>query len=453
MKIAPGSYQMRLNKSHLITAGDFPQEFVLMQAQQAILTFNEADRSLGSRLLKIAIEIDRVEGYSEPHAIAIAWTAEKIGARMGLHGIDLTALKFAALAHDLGERAMKRNYLLRPSELTWEETLDLWRHPILGEQAAGELKLPRQTQLLIRWHHEWWNGGGYPDGLAGEAIPLGARILRAVDTYFALISDRPHRRGFDSSDAEQTIADLAGIEFDPQVAKLLLQVLAEEAAGEGVFPYPYSDSASGGEEPAPRVIENQHQPLDEVVYASTYSTPQVEIPAEPSGGGHNAVPGSASSIGPPKVPNKVEVMDDAVVEKRLEIAGAGLASSETPLEIQDGVVGETRMETPAAESASADTIEEFVIETWTEAPTAELVLPGATEEIMARGQIEMVREDLTSLNAPDILDEVEVESYTEAPAAEFTSSGAPGETGDRVQTETAAVEVQIIQEKKEETEI
>ena len=199
-----------------------------MQAQQAILTFSEAEKPLGDRLLKIAVETDRVEGYSEPHAIAIARMAEKIGALMGLHGIDLTALKFAALAHDLGERAMKRNYLLRPSQLRWEETLDLWRHPILGEQAAGELKLSRQAQLLIRWHHEWWNGQGYPDGLAGEAIPAGARILRAVDSYFALASDRPYRSRFDRLEAEQVIADLAGIEFDPWIAKLLLAILAEE---------------------------------------------------------------------------------------------------------------------------------------------------------------------------------------------------------------------------------
>jgi hypothetical protein len=199
-----------------------------MQAQQAILAFSEGERSLGDRLLKIAIETDRVEGYTEPHAIAIARMAEKIGARMGLHGVDLTALKFAALAHDLGERAMKRNYLLRPSVLSWEETLDLWRHPILGEQAAGELKLSRQTQLLIRWHHEWWDGGGYPDGLAGDAIPLAARILRAVDSYFALISDRPHRQKYDLIEAEQIIADLAGIEFDPLVIRHLLQILAEE---------------------------------------------------------------------------------------------------------------------------------------------------------------------------------------------------------------------------------
>src|SRR5215475_992308 len=247
-----------------------------MQAQQAILTFDDAEKSLGGRLLKIAIEIDRVEGYSEPHAIAIAWTAEKIGARMGLHGVDLTALKFAALAHDLGERAMKRDYLLRPSALNWDETLDLWRHPILGEQAAGELKLPRQAQLLIRWHHEWWNGGGYPDGLAGEAIPPGARILRAVDSYFALISERPHRRRFERAEAEQIIADLAGIEFDPQVAKLLLQVLAEEEAGESAFAYP----APGGDEAVTRTSEDQPQPLDSVVYTSTYAGQQEDIPVE-----------------------------------------------------------------------------------------------------------------------------------------------------------------------------
>jgi hypothetical protein len=435
-----------------------------MQAQQAILTFNEADRSLGSRLLKIAIEIDRVEGYSEPHAIAIAWTAEKIGARMGLHGIDLTALKFAALAHDLGERAMKRNYILRPGELTWEETLDLWRHPILGEQAASELKLPRQTQLLIRWHHEWWNGGGYPDGLAGEAIPPGARILRAVDSYFALISDRPHRRRFDRSDAEQAIADLAGIEFDPQVAKLLLQVLAEESAGEGAIAYSYPDSVTAAGEPAPRVIENQHQPLDEVIYASPYANPQAPMPSEPSSGVHNPAPGLASSIALPEIPNELmdvakdevpvvtEAMDVVVTERRLETAGDGLVAPETPLGPSDEVAGETPVEEPAADFSSVDTIKEFVIESWNDAPTAELVLPESTEEVIVLGQTEIVSDNLTPPIALVIPYEPEVESYMKTPAADFSSSEAGGETGDQAQPETAGVETQITREKKEETE-
>jgi len=259
-----------------------------MQAQQAILTFSEAERALGDRLLKIAIEIDRVEGYSEPHAIAIARMVEKIGARMGLHGVDLTALKFAALAHDLGERAMKRNYLLRPSALSWEETLDLWRHPILGEQAAGELKLSRQTQLLIRWHHEWWNGGGYPDGIAGEAIPVGARILRAVDSYFSFISNRPHRQRFDRIEAEQIVADLAGIEFDPQVVKLLLQVLAEERAREATFAYP--ETTTAGDEAATRSIEDQPQSLDETASPPVYVEQQSEIAAESLNGNQSPAP-------------------------------------------------------------------------------------------------------------------------------------------------------------------
>ncbi|MBL8190612.1 MAG: HD domain-containing protein [Acidobacteria bacterium] len=199
-----------------------------MQAQQAPLIFAEAERQAGDRLLKLALETDRVEGYTEPHAVMIARLAETIGREMGLHGADLSALKFAALAHDIGERGMKRNYLLSPNVLTWEERLDLWRHPILGEQAAAELKLSRQAQLLVRWHHEWWNGQGYPDGLSGTAIPLGARILRAVDSYCALISQRPYRDSFELVEAEQFIADLAGIEFDPRVAQVLLAVVGEE---------------------------------------------------------------------------------------------------------------------------------------------------------------------------------------------------------------------------------
>ena len=199
-----------------------------MQAQQAPMIFTEAERQAGDRLLKLALETDRVEGYTEPHAVMIARLAETIGKEMGLHGVDLSALKFAALAHDIGERGMKRNYLFSPNALSWEERLDLWRHPILGEQATAELKLSRQTQLLVRWHHEWWNGQGYPDGLNGESIPLGARILRAVDTYCALISERPFRPAYELIEAEQAIADLAGIEFDPQVARVSLLVVAEE---------------------------------------------------------------------------------------------------------------------------------------------------------------------------------------------------------------------------------
>lgn len=235
-----------------------------MLATQTLLNFNDVERPLGERLLKLAAETDRVEGYQEPHATEIARLAEKLGQRLGLHGHDLSALKFAALAHDLGERSMKRDYLLRPGSLTWEEQLDLWRHPIIGEQAAAELKLPRLTQLLIRWHHEWWNGQGYPDGLAGTAIPLGARILRIVDTYCALLANRPYRGKLELPTVEQFIADQAGIEADPQVVKEFLALLEEErpasapieatadfaSAEEAALPDYYTTAPPAAEEPS-----------------------------------------------------------------------------------------------------------------------------------------------------------------------------------------------------------
>lgn len=189
------------------------------------LKFPPAEQAIADRLMKIAPEIDRIEGYSQPHAMAVARLAAILAAPLELRGHDLTALLLAALGHDLGERALKRNYLLRADALTWEETLDLWRHPILGEQQAAELRLPREAQLLIRWHHEWWNGEGYPDALAGEAIPLGARILRVADTWCALTADRPYRAALDPLEAEEVMTDQAGIEFDPLVVQTLLDHL------------------------------------------------------------------------------------------------------------------------------------------------------------------------------------------------------------------------------------
>lgn len=202
-----------------------------MQSQRIITAEVSAEQIarqvVEAQLTELAAEIDQVECYTTPHGTFIARMAEAMGSHFGIRDGDLQALKQAALAHDLGERVMKREYFSRRGELTWDERFDLWRHPILGEQAAAQRELSRQSQLLIRWHHEWWNGRGYPDNLAGEAIPLGARILRVVDTYSALISDRPYREHFDESVAQQIIADHAGIEFDPRVVKAFLELAAK----------------------------------------------------------------------------------------------------------------------------------------------------------------------------------------------------------------------------------
>jgi hypothetical protein len=142
----------------------------------------------------------------------------------GLGHADRASLRLAALAHDLGELAMKRDYIRRAAPLTFEERLDLARHPVIGEQEAARAGADRGAQLLVRWHQEWWNGAGYPDALSREQIPLAARILRVADAYAALTDARPFRPALTEIDARRHLTEWAGLEFDPRVVSAFLSL-------------------------------------------------------------------------------------------------------------------------------------------------------------------------------------------------------------------------------------
>jgi len=152
----------------------------------------------------------------------IAAIADVLATTFNLASRDRFFLQQAALVHDIGEMSMNREYIRAPRELTTSERFDLERHPVIGEQEAAKLGLPRGVQLIVRWHHEWWNGAGYPDGLESEQIPLAARILRVSDTYAALTAARPHRASRSAEDAKKYLVEWAGIEFDPTVVKAFL---------------------------------------------------------------------------------------------------------------------------------------------------------------------------------------------------------------------------------------
>ncbi len=171
---------------------------------------------------RLAAAADEFEGYAHPHAERIAALSNELAKQFGLGRADRASLRLAALAHDLGEMAMKRDYIRRAAPLTFEERLDLMRHPVIGEQEAARAGADRGAQLLVRWHQEWWNGGGYPDALAREQIPLAARILRVADAYAALTDARPYRPALAEADARRHLAEWAGLEFDPQVVRAFL---------------------------------------------------------------------------------------------------------------------------------------------------------------------------------------------------------------------------------------
>ena len=182
------------------------------------------EENLEGRLLKMAKLTDDFEGYRHPHAQRIAVLAEALALKFNLASHDRYALRQASLIHDIGEVIMNRDYIKSNRILTAEEHVDLERHPVIGEQEAAKRGLNRAVQLLVRWHHEWWNGAGYPDGLEGEQIPLAARILRLADTYTALTDTRPFNTPLTEKEVKQYIKEWAGIEFDPKVAKAFLEL-------------------------------------------------------------------------------------------------------------------------------------------------------------------------------------------------------------------------------------
>ena len=176
---------------------------------------------------RLADRIDSFEKYNQPHSRLVAELATQLARRFGLPQPDVDAIAEAAMLHDIGLYAMSPTYLSLPRALTFEARLDLWRHPVIGEQQMAKRDAMRHAQLLVRWHHEWWNGAGYPDMLSFEDIPIGARILRAVELYAALLSDRPYRAALDPPHAVEALASSAGIECDPYVVKALLTLVDE----------------------------------------------------------------------------------------------------------------------------------------------------------------------------------------------------------------------------------
>jgi HD-GYP domain-containing protein (c-di-GMP phosphodiesterase class II) len=206
---------------------------------------SEKDRGAREAYLQLAAAADRFEQYANPHAVRIAAIADALAEAFHIAAQDRKSLRTAAYMHDLGEVAMERDYIQRAGSLTDEERVDLARHPVIGEQEAARASADRAVQLLVRWHHEWWNGSGYPDALRQNEIPLAARILRVADSYAALTDARPFRPAMSETEAREQIVERAAIEFDPAVVSVLLSLQdLEELKSFAKTPDPFSTPTS-----------------------------------------------------------------------------------------------------------------------------------------------------------------------------------------------------------------
>src|ERR1700722_6001415 len=169
----------------------------------------------------LALAIEAKDTTTHDHLQRVRVYATEIGREIGLNQKELDALQAAALLHDIGKLAVPEHIISKPGRLTPEEFEKMKIHPLVGAEILEEVKFPYPVVPIVRAHHEKWNGSGYPFGLAGEEIPIGARILSVVDCLDALASDRQYRRALDLHSAMNEVAVQSGKSFDPKIVNIL----------------------------------------------------------------------------------------------------------------------------------------------------------------------------------------------------------------------------------------
>ena len=178
----------------------------------------------------LALAIDAKDQYTHQHILRVQHYAMATARQMGLTGNELQGLETGALLHDIGKLGIPEHILLKPGRLTDEEFDKIKEHPQRGADILDPVDFPWPVLPVVKYHHEKWNGTGYPSGLAGEEIPLTARILAVADVYDALTSARPYRKAWSHEKAISVITKDAGTHFDPDIVAAFLEVIEDVVA-------------------------------------------------------------------------------------------------------------------------------------------------------------------------------------------------------------------------------
>ncbi|HXC49095.1 MAG TPA: HD domain-containing phosphohydrolase, partial [Candidatus Sulfotelmatobacter sp.] len=169
----------------------------------------------------LSLAIEAKDHTTHDHLRRVQLYAVEIAKELGLDEAQMNAIRAASMLHDIGKLAVPENILSKPGRLTPEEFEKMKIHPLVGAEILDRVQFPYPVVPIVRSHHEKWDGTGYPEGLKGETIPVGARILAAVDCFDALASERPYRRAMSPEEAMANLSADKGRSFDPRVVDVM----------------------------------------------------------------------------------------------------------------------------------------------------------------------------------------------------------------------------------------
>jgi putative nucleotidyltransferase with HDIG domain len=194
--------------------------------------------------------VEADDGYTGEHCRGVVRLAAALGKELGLEAERMRNLEFGALLHDVGKISIPKEIINKPGKLEAHEWDLMTTHTIEGQRMLDRIGgFMRSVGLIVRSHHERWDGAGYPDGLAGEEIPLEARIIACCDSWSAMRTDRSYRSALSHEVARAELVANAGAQFDPRIVPAFLKVI--ERVGTTPDPGPSGEGATGSAQPQP----------------------------------------------------------------------------------------------------------------------------------------------------------------------------------------------------------
>ncbi|MCR5683981.1 MAG: HD-GYP domain-containing protein [Lachnospiraceae bacterium] len=176
----------------------------------------------------LAKTIDAKDKYTKGHSMRVADYSEMIAKRLGLGETETDEIKKMAMLHDIGKIGVPDDIINKKTKLTEEEYNIIKGHPSIGYEILSEMPEIRDIGIGARWHHERYDGKGYPDGLKGDEIPLSARIIGVADAYDAMTSNRSYRQYMPQDIVQQELEKGRGTQFDPELAEIMLGIMRED---------------------------------------------------------------------------------------------------------------------------------------------------------------------------------------------------------------------------------